>query len=36
MRENTHGAGAACRIGLHWTIAALVLLVQVPAGITMV
>ena len=36
MRENTHERWGSVSIGLHWTIAALVLLVQVPAGITMV
>jgi cytochrome b561 len=36
MRENTRERWGSVQIGLHWTIAALVLLVQVPAGITMV
>jgi cytochrome b561 len=36
MRENTAERWGSVQIGLHWTIAALVLLVQVPAGITMV
>lgn len=36
MRENTLERWGSVSIGLHWTIAALVLLVQVPAGITMV
>ena len=36
MRENTHERWGSVSIGLHWTIAALVLLVQVPVGITMV
>ena len=36
MRENTEARWGSVQIGLHWTIAALVLLVQVPAGITMV
>jgi cytochrome b561 len=36
MRENTPERWGSVSIGLHWTIAALVLLVQVPAGITMV
>ena len=36
MRENTATRWGSVQIGLHWTIAALVLLVQVPAGITMV
>jgi cytochrome b561 len=36
MRENTSERWGSVSIGLHWTIAALVLLVQVPAGITMV
>ena len=36
MRENTAARWGSVSIGLHWTIAALVLLVQVPAGITMV
>ena len=35
MRENTPERWGSVSIGLHWTIAALVLLVQVPAGITM-
>jgi cytochrome b561 len=35
MRENTRERWGSVSIGLHWTIAALVLLVQVPAGITM-
>jgi hypothetical protein len=33
MRENTAERWGSVQIGLHWTIAALVLLVQVPAGI---
>jgi cytochrome b561 len=36
MRENTPERWGSVQIALHWTIAALVLLVQVPAGITMV
>ena len=36
MRENTAARWGSVSIGLHWTIAALVLVVQVPAGITMV
>ena len=36
MRANTAERWGSVSIGLHWTIAALVLLVQVPAGITMV
>ena len=36
MRENTSERWGSVSIGLHWTIAALVLVVQVPAGITMV
>jgi cytochrome b561 len=36
MRRNTHERWGSVSIGLHWTIAALVLLVQVPAGIGMV
>lgn len=36
MLENTHERWGSVQIGLHWTIAALILLVQVPAGITMV
>ncbi len=36
MRTNTVERWGSISIGLHWTIAALVLLVQVPAGITMV
>jgi len=36
MLENTRERWGSVSIGLHWTIAALVLLVQVPAGITMV
>jgi cytochrome b561 len=35
MRGNTRERWGSVSIGLHWTIAALVLLVQVPAGITM-
>ena len=35
MRENTAERWGSVQIALHWTIAALVLLVQVPAGITM-
>jgi cytochrome b561 len=34
MLRNTHERWGSVSIGLHWTIAALVLLVQVPAGIT--
>jgi len=36
MLTNTSERWGSISIGLHWTIAALVLLVQVPAGITMV
>jgi cytochrome b561 len=36
MRGNTAERWGSVSVGLHWTIAALVLLVQVPAGITMV
>ena len=36
MRENTPERWGSVSIGLHWTIAALVLLVQVPAAVTMV
>jgi cytochrome b561 len=36
MRGNTRERWGSVSIGLHWTIAALVLLVQVPAGVTMV
>ena len=36
MRQNTYERWGSVSIGLHWTIAALVLLVQVPAGLTMV
>jgi cytochrome b561 len=36
VRKNTRERWGSVSIGLHWTIAALVLLVQVPAGITMV
>jgi cytochrome b561 len=36
MLENTRERWGSVQIGLHWTIAALILLVQVPAGITMV
>ena len=36
MLGNTRARWGSVSIGLHWTIAALVLLVQVPAGITMV
>ena len=36
MRGNTPERWGSVSIGLHWTIAALVLLVQVPAGILMV
>ena len=36
MLGNTRERWGSVSIGLHWTIAALVLLVQVPAGITMV
>jgi cytochrome b561 len=35
MRGNTHQRWGSVSIGLHWTIAALILLVQVPAGLTM-
>jgi cytochrome b561 len=35
MRANTRERWGSVQIALHWTIAALVLLVQVPAGITM-
>ena len=35
MRENTQERWGSVQIGLHWTIAALILLVQVPAGLTM-
>jgi cytochrome b561 len=35
MRQNTRERWGSVSIALHWTIAALVLLVQVPAGITM-
>ena len=35
MRETTVERWGSVQIALHWTIAALVLLVQVPAGITM-
>ena len=35
MRRNTPERWGSVSIGLHWTIAALVLLVQVPAGLTM-
>lgn len=35
MRLNTRERWGSVSIGLHWTIAALILLVQVPAGITM-
>ena len=35
MLGNTRARWGSVSIGLHWTIAALVLLVQVPAGITM-
>jgi cytochrome b561 len=36
MKRNTGERWGSVSIGLHWTIAALVLLIQVPAGITMV
>ena len=36
MRGNTRERWGSVSIGLHWTIAALVLVAQVPAGITMV
>ena len=36
MLENTRERWGSVQIGLHWMIAALILLVQVPAGITMV
>jgi cytochrome b561 len=36
MRENTRERWGSVQIGLHWTIAVLVLVVQVPAGVTMV
>lgn len=36
MTENTHERWGSVQIGLHWLVAALILLVQVPAGITMV
>jgi cytochrome b561 len=36
MRGNTEERWGSVQIGLHWTIAALVLFIQVPAGITMV
>jgi cytochrome b561 len=36
VQGNTRERWGSVSIGLHWTIAALVLLVQVPAGITMV
>jgi cytochrome b561 len=36
MRENTEARWGSVQIALHWTIAVLVLVVQVPAGITMV
>ena len=35
MRENTQERWGSLQIGLHWTIAALILLVQVPAGLIM-
>lgn len=35
MKGNTRERWGSVSIGLHWTIAALVLLVQVPAGLTM-
>jgi len=35
MRRNTRERWGSVSIGLHWTIAALILLVQVPAGLTM-
>jgi cytochrome b561 len=35
VRENTRERWGSVSIGLHWTIAALVLLVQVPAGLIM-
>jgi cytochrome b561 len=36
MRENTAERWGSVQIALHWTIAVLVLVVQVPAGVTMV
>lgn len=36
MTGNTHERWGSVQIGLHWLIAALILLVQVPAGLTMV
>ena len=36
MVENTRERWGSVQIGLHWTVAALILLVQVPAGLTMV
>jgi cytochrome b561 len=36
MVENTPERWGSVQIGLHWTVAALILLVQVPAGLTMV
>jgi cytochrome b561 len=35
MKRNTEERWGSVSIGLHWTIAALILLVQVPAGLTM-
>ena len=35
MTGNTHERWGSVSIGLHWAIAALILLVQVPAGLTM-
>jgi cytochrome b561 len=35
MRRNTEERWGSVSIGLHWTVAALILLVQVPAGLTM-
>jgi cytochrome b561 len=36
MVENTRERWGSVQIGLHWTVAALIVLVQVPAGLTMV
>ena len=35
MTGNTHERWGSISIGLHWTVAALILLVQLPAGLTM-
>lgn len=35
MKRNTRQRWGSVQIGLHWTIAALIILVQVPAGLTM-